>query len=223
MLVEGNVFENNWADAQVGFAILMWPVNQDGTAPWSTTSDVTFQYNIVRRVAGGFNLLGTAVGSPAIRMTRVRIANNSIEQVGDASLGAAFAMGRFFQMTSPDNVEIAHNSGGGSQHGLILYGAPVSAPLVMRDNVFDGGEGIVSADGQGVGTLALNYHAPIWRVSGNVIGTSFAPSRLTDFPTGNTYTVNGATSTATVQTTDGLAVGVDRNTLNQKTAGVIVQ
>jgi len=200
----------------------MWPVNQDGTAPWSTTSDVTFQYNIVRRVAGGFNLIGVAVGSPAVRMTRVRIVNNSLEQVGDASMGSAFAQGRLFQITTPDNVEIAHNSGGGSQHGLILYGAPISAPFVLRDNVFEGGEGIVSADGQGVGTPALNFHTPGWQVRGNVIGTSWYPSRLADFPTGNTYTANGASTAGTVQTTDGVAVGVDRNTLASKTSGVIV-
>ena len=35
VLVEGNLFEHNWAHAQSGFAVLFTPRNQDGRAPWS--------------------------------------------------------------------------------------------------------------------------------------------------------------------------------------------
>jgi hypothetical protein len=56
VLIEGNVIENVWADAQVGFAILLKSSNQDGTAPWSTTQDVTFRYNRVRNVGAVFNI-----------------------------------------------------------------------------------------------------------------------------------------------------------------------
>ena len=222
VLVEGNVFENNWLDAQVGFAIVLKSTNQDGTAPWSVTRDVTFQNNIVRRVAGGVSLSGTPIGSQAQPMTRIRFANNSFEQVGDPSMGGAFTLGRLYQVEGPDNVEFSHNSGVTSQHGLVLYGEPSTAPFVFRDNVVDGGTGIISADGQGVGTAALQYHTPAWNLRGNVIGTNYAPTRLSYYPSSNTYTVNGATSGVSTQTTDGAAVGVDRATVNAKTAGVIV-
>jgi hypothetical protein len=221
VLVEGNVFENNWQDAQVGFAITLKSVNQDGTAPWSETSDVTFQYNVIRSVAGGLSLSGAPESAPAVRMSRVRIANNSWERVGDPSLGAAFTLGRLYQIENTTALEISHNSGTGTNHGLILLGNPSSGGFILRDNVLGGGVGITSADGKGVGMDALNYHTPGWQVKGNVVGTSYMYN-LVPFPAGNTYVANGLTAGATVQTTDGRAVGVDAATLSQKTAGVVI-
>jgi hypothetical protein len=40
VLVDGNVFEHNWPQAQNGFAILFTVRNQDGHAPWSVVKDV---------------------------------------------------------------------------------------------------------------------------------------------------------------------------------------
>lgn len=222
VLVEGNVFENNWADAQTGFAILMKSVNQDGSAPWSQTSDVTFQYNIVRRVSGGISLAGRPESSPAIRLARVRIAHNVLEQVGDVSLGSGFNNGRLYQIETSDAVELAHNSGVGTTHGLLLIGASATSGFVMRDNFVDGGPGITSADGKGVGSQGLTFHVPGWRVAGNVIGTNYPAHAYTLFPGGNSYTRNGSTAGATATTTDGLPVGADRGAVAQKTAGVVV-
>ena len=47
-LVEGNIFENNWAQSQKGTAILFYPRNQTGKCPECTVHDVIFRYNIVR-------------------------------------------------------------------------------------------------------------------------------------------------------------------------------
>ncbi|HEX7979407.1 MAG TPA: Ig-like domain-containing protein, partial [Gemmatimonadaceae bacterium] len=41
MLIEGNVIENVWPDAQVGYAVLLKSENQSGGAPWTQTTDVT--------------------------------------------------------------------------------------------------------------------------------------------------------------------------------------
>ena len=57
VLIDGNLFENCWPDAQVGFAILLKSNNQDSTAPWSVTEDLTFSNNIVRNVEHGLNIL----------------------------------------------------------------------------------------------------------------------------------------------------------------------
>ncbi|MGH9849754.1 MAG: hypothetical protein ACREBD_07825, partial [Blastocatellia bacterium] len=59
VLIDGNVFENNWVDSQNGYGILFTVRNQDDTAPWSVVQDVTFTNNIVRRATGVFNILGT--------------------------------------------------------------------------------------------------------------------------------------------------------------------
>src|SRR5262245_49031155 len=58
VVVDGNVFENNWAQAQSGFAILMTVRNQDRGAPWSTIEDVTFTNNVVRHAGAGIYILG---------------------------------------------------------------------------------------------------------------------------------------------------------------------
>ena len=53
VMIDGNLFEKNWVDAQTGFGILFTVRNQEGTAPWSVVEDVSFTNNIVRRSAGG--------------------------------------------------------------------------------------------------------------------------------------------------------------------------
>jgi hypothetical protein len=58
VLVEGNVFDQNWGHGQTGFAILFTVRNQHGTAPWSAAEDVTFRRNIVRHTGSGVNILG---------------------------------------------------------------------------------------------------------------------------------------------------------------------
>src|SRR6185369_7920203 len=56
--VEGNLFENNWVQAQIGFAIVLTVRNQDGRAPWSVVEDVTFANNVVRASTSGVNIHG---------------------------------------------------------------------------------------------------------------------------------------------------------------------
>ena len=52
VVIEGNLLEHNWLDAQNGFAVLFTVRNQDGGAPWSVVEDVTFANNVVRSAAG---------------------------------------------------------------------------------------------------------------------------------------------------------------------------
>ena len=54
--IEGNVIENNWSDAQNGFAFVLKSENQSGRAPWTTSSDVTIRNNHIRNTGSGFNL-----------------------------------------------------------------------------------------------------------------------------------------------------------------------
>ena len=72
VLAEGNVLEQNWTDGQNGIAITFKPSNQ-GTAPWTEVSDVTFRYNIVRHAGGGINITGYGYnGLPASRRETFR-------------------------------------------------------------------------------------------------------------------------------------------------------
>src|SRR6185295_19787625 len=65
VLVDGNLFEHNWVQAQNGFAILFTVRNQNGRAPWSVVEDVTFSNNVLRGTAQGVNILGHDNNAPA--------------------------------------------------------------------------------------------------------------------------------------------------------------
>lgn len=82
VLVEGNLFEYNWAQAQDGFSILFTVRDQDGTAPWSVVQDVTFKDNVVRHVANAINILGYDNNHPSRQTQRILVSNNLFEDVG---------------------------------------------------------------------------------------------------------------------------------------------
>ena len=82
VLVDGNLLEYNWPQAQNGFAILFTVRNQDGGAPWSTIEDVTFTNNLVRHVAAGINMLGRDDNHPSQQARRIAIRNNLFLDVG---------------------------------------------------------------------------------------------------------------------------------------------
>jgi Putative Ig domain len=52
-LVEGNIFENSWAQAQKGTLVLLYAKNQYGKCPGCTVHDVTIRYNILRHASNG--------------------------------------------------------------------------------------------------------------------------------------------------------------------------
>lgn len=58
--ISGNVFENSWADAQSGFAVVLTvrTCTASGDISWNVIKDVTMTNNIIRNAAGGINLLG---------------------------------------------------------------------------------------------------------------------------------------------------------------------
>ena len=91
VLVEGNLFENNWVDGQPGYAIVFTPRGEGGAAPWATIEDVTFRYNIIRNVAAGFNLLARDDNGASGTMRRVRIADNLVIRRRPRRNGAATA------------------------------------------------------------------------------------------------------------------------------------
>ena len=108
VLVEGNLFENNWLDAQNGFGILFTVRNQDGTAPWSVVQDVTFTNNIVRHSGSGVNIFGYDNNHPSQQIQRILIRNNLFEDISGPAWGGP---GRLVQMLDGTaNVVIDHNT-----------------------------------------------------------------------------------------------------------------
>ena len=101
VIVEGNLFENNWVHAQAGTAILFTVRNQDGKAPWSAVQDVTFIHNRVRNSPSGFSILGYDNNHPSQQTQRLLIRDNLLEQIERTG---------FVIFGGADDVEFDHNT-----------------------------------------------------------------------------------------------------------------
>jgi hypothetical protein len=165
VLVTGNIFENNWLDAQNGFAIL-FTVRGHG-APWSVVQDVTFTNNIIRHVSGGFNISGRDDNETTLPTKRIRISNNLLEDVNGARWGGT---GRAFQMVlGPAFLTIENNTIFQSNHIAVLDEPPPGQRFVFQNNIIAKNEYGFFGSGVGEGTEALEKYFPGYVFRKNVI------------------------------------------------------
>lgn len=143
-LAEGNTFENNWGDAQVGASLLITPRNQDNTAPWSRTQDITVQHNRWINLGAWLSMAGDdGINGPLLYTTnRIYLYNNLVE-VTDLT-GDAAATGRTFQVIDGpvDDFMVEHNTGFIINAGTLAFInlSPVGNNCIWRDNIFDRGD-----------------------------------------------------------------------------------
>lgn len=160
VVIDGNVFENCWADGQTGIAILFTVRNQEGSAPWSIVQNITFINNIVRNAEGSLNFLGSDNEKPSQRSSVAVISNNLFADM----------RGPFLTMSGFNDVSITHNTHFQNGNISILYGTPVEK-FVYRDNLTmrsTRGYGLFG-DNTGEGTVALRKFAPDYVFRNNVI------------------------------------------------------
>lgn len=84
VLLEGNTFENSWADAQIGYAILLTPTIQGSAATWTSVKDVTIRGNIVTDARVFISMSGARnADAPAFpqQLERVTVKNNLVTDV----------------------------------------------------------------------------------------------------------------------------------------------
>jgi hypothetical protein len=151
VVIDGNVFENNWTDGQAGIPILFTVRNQEGTAPWSILENVTFTNNILRNAEGALNLLGSDNEKPSQRSSGAVISNNFFVDL----------RGPFLTLNGFNNVTFTHNTHFQTGNIMVLYGTPVQQ-LVYRDNLTiraATGYGVFG-DSLGEGLAALRKFAP---------------------------------------------------------------
>jgi hypothetical protein len=82
VLIDGNLFENHWGDAQSGHAVLFTVRNQDGKNPWAQVADITATNNILRNAPAGINILDEDYAHPSQRTARIVIRNWLFENIG---------------------------------------------------------------------------------------------------------------------------------------------
>jgi hypothetical protein len=167
VLVEGNIFEHNWAHAQNGFAILFTVRNQDGRSPWSVVEDVTYVSNIVRDTGSGINILGRDDIHPSQQTQRILIKNNLFEDVNGHRWGGE---GRLFQLLN-GTVDVIIEQNMGLQTGEILAAGPgPHARFIFRNNiVLHNTYGIGGDNTYGNPGLTLSTYFPGAVFEGNIL------------------------------------------------------
>jgi hypothetical protein len=236
LLIEGNVIEGEWQDAQAGFAFVLKSENQNGDNPWTQTADVTIRYNRIRNVGSLFNIAANPGPNPAVNAARFVITDNVVDNV---DTGPYTAEGRLFQLLSGlSDVVVMHNtivSANGGSSGTAVFDAPSISRLVMHSNILHHGAYGVKGSSTTEGTLSLAKFASGYLFTNNAIvagGTAsgypantYFPAQLTDLAfvnlTGGDYRLT--TSSAYINKGyDGRDIGADVNTVNSRTGNVVV-
>jgi hypothetical protein len=188
VLIEGNIFEHNWMNAQNGFAVLFTVRDQNGRAPWSTVEDVTFRLNIVRHSGSGINISGTDDVFGSQETVRILIQDNVLADLGPQWGG----QGRVFQLPNSSRetassvppfasfailgLTIDHNTTRTDGQGTLVLGdstAPINQheAFVYRNNLTQRGVygGVIGTNTtEGIATLSA-YCAPGYVFVRNVI------------------------------------------------------
>jgi PKD repeat protein len=127
VVVEENVFENHWQGAQAGFAIVLTPRNSAGACTWCVVEHVRFEWNLVRNVAAGINLLGYDTPTRPTRQTNDTAFRQNVFTDVSTTLGGN---GWFMQIgDEPRDVIVEHNTidhNGGSL--IYVYGGTSTDP-----------------------------------------------------------------------------------------------
>jgi hypothetical protein len=228
IVIEHNLFENNWQHGQAGYAIVFTVRNSSGLCTWCRIENVEFRYNIVRHVAGGVNILGYDSPEVSQQGRNIRITHNLFHDVDGARWGGA---GVFLLMgDEPRDVLVDHNTidhagatlvsvyGGSSTDRREIYGFKFTNNLARH-----GKYGIFGA-GSSSGFPTLQAYLPDAEVTRNLLSEGLA-SR---YPVGNFFSpvfetqfVNAAaadfrliaSSPFRLAATDGSDLGVDLSKL----------
>ena len=231
VLVEGNILQNNWADCQNGFAVLITPRTQSGASMWSRVTDVTWRYNILTGSDGGYNFSGhdDQLDNPV--STRILVEQNLAYDISDVNKLYQFLNGT-------EHLTIRHNTSLNAGTTTSAAGDPTLF-LTFQDNICGYGNYGVCGTGSGCGNGTINTYFPGSTFSHNVlIGTpggpngnpaSYPPNHW--FPAGVAPVgfVDAANDNYALLTTspfygaasDGSNIGADIDSLNIYTANVL--
>jgi hypothetical protein len=185
VVIEGNIMEQCWADAQGGFAVQLTVRNQSGGARWNAIRDVTVSNNIIRHSGSGINMLGRDNEYASEQMERVRISNNLFEEISSERWGGG---GIWLQMTETSSVTVDHNTV--MQSGMIIsaYGVG-NTGFVMTNNITSHNVYGIFGSNQSPGRASINLYLPGAVIRRNVIAgadtrayppDNFYPLRLND-------------------------------------------
>ena len=202
VLVDGNIFEHNWAHAQNGFAILFTVRNQDGAAPWSVVQDVTFVNNIVRHSTNGINMHGSDNNYPSQPTRRLLVQNNLFDDIGAFGDGSTmFQVGGSSTLPPAVSVIFNHNTGvhhdGAIQSGLALSlgdTGKVAQGFIFTNNLVTRAPFGVKGSGTDEGKAALDTFLDGYTFNKNVVidnpAYPYGSLPASSYPTGNFFSAS---------------------------------
>lgn len=215
MLVEGNIIENVWADGQVGYAVLLKSENQEGTAPWTQSTDITVRYNRIRNVGSGFNVAANPGYSPAVPAARIAIHDNIIENLG---ISPYTGQGIPLQVLGAvADLLVAHNSFTNAGNQAISFDVAPTIRAAIHSNIIPSGGYGVKGSGTGTGTSTITTYMP----GGVFAYDAMIGATCSQYPATTICPTSFPTSSPGLGY-DGRAIGPDVAKVNAATAGVIV-
>jgi hypothetical protein len=229
VMVSGNIFENNWKAAQVGYSILFTVRDQDGTAPWSVVQDVEFSNNIVRHVASGVNILGADNLQKSAMSGRILVRNNLFTDVSGATYGGD---GRFMLLNGGYAITVDHNTIIQDGWSVVYAGDNAVQQLTLTNNIAPDYSWAIMGGGTSPGNGTIAKYFP----NATILRGVWAGSNPGVYPTGNYYPANlsavgfvdmangdyhlAASSPYRNAALDGTDVGADIDAILTATAGV---
>jgi len=191
--VEGNIFENNWADAQSGVAILFTPRNQRGNAPWCTVEDVLFTKNILRNFPSFLKILSQDNTRGQSRQTKnIVVRDNLVEGLSVRKYGGNGFIYEFegtHNRIPAEGVWIENNTtmfSDDSGKACIMVGASGTLvdQWVFQNNIVVVGKYGLKGSGTSPGTITLDTFFKQWTFRGNLL---IGKVRQKEYPPDNTF------------------------------------
>ena len=214
MLIEGNVIENVWASAQVGFAILLKSENQNGTAPWTQSTDITVRYNTVKNMGSGLNIAGNPGSYPAVMAARISVYDNYFSNLGNAPwVGDGIPL-QILGATA--DILVAHNTWTNAGLNAISFDGGANTRNVIHSNIIPSGQYGVKGTNAGGGTSTLTMFSP-----GGVFAYNVIPGTDCSYYPATTSCPSSIPSSPGIGY-DARTIGADMSKINSSTSGVVV-
>lgn len=217
VLIEGNIFENNWKADQKGYAVLFTPVN-GGLAAWTAVQDVTFRYNTVRHAGAGLMINGRDTTNGSEYTRNIAVAHNLFFDISTKWGGPG---GFMVAGNGTRDVHVTHNT---IDHDgfIIAASGEANVGFVYTNNLSRHNQWGIYGSYHGAGFDSITIYFPGLDMRRNVLAGGTASKYPADnfFPAAATFTANFANAGAGDYTlvassaylglaTDGTNIGAD--------------
>jgi len=212
VLVEGNVFDGSWLDAQSGLAWNIKSANQSGACGWCVTQHATFRYNLIRNAGSGIVVTGGEAynGGTVGHTNHITIMENRLERINVSGTPYTGA-GRPFQISGAVDLTINHNTiDNASTSVLAMFVGNVGDRFYFLNNVGYRGE---------YGLHGIGTYAPHAVVSGNAFVGSSGGTTYSTYGSGN-ISVSSLSAGTSALGTDALPIGCSQSALTQSIQNV---